>query len=84
MNLNSSEYSVIDDMIIIHWNVNKPIGTIDEQFKKLIFSNYEDINLCIEYNNNYNKSNNKNWKGSLFNQPLTLTNFLTHLIIQQC
>ena len=83
MNLNSSEYTVINDMIIIHWKVNKQIGIIDKKFKKLIFSNYDDINLYIKHNNNSNK-NNYIFQGSLFNQPVILTDSLTHFIIQQC
>ncbi len=79
MNLDSSEYTIIDDTIIIHWTVNKPIGTIDEKFKKLIFSDHADINISIQHGNNYNE--NIYLKGSLFNQSITLTNFLTHLTL---
>ena len=81
MNLNSNEYMMIgEDMIIIHWTVNKPIGTINEKIKKLIFSNYNNINICTKHNNTYNSTNKNNWKGSLFNQPITLTGSLTYLI----
>ncbi len=86
MNLNSTEYTVIGDMIIINWIVNKPIGMIDEKFKKLIFSSHEDIDSCIEQINNYALLNDytfnkfkKNWRGSYFNQPISLTDSLTHL-----
>jgi hypothetical protein len=74
MNLDSSEYTVIDDMIIIHWKVDKPIGTIDEKFKKLIFSDYNNFNICTKQNNN-----NTCWRGSQFNHSISLTNSLTHL-----
>jgi hypothetical protein len=82
MNLDLSEYTAIDDMIIIHWEVNKPIETIDKKFKKLIFSNYNDINIntLMETKNNFDYLHSANWKKSLFNQPVNLTNFLTHLI----
>ncbi len=78
MNLNSSEYTVIDDMIIIHDGVNKPIGIIDKKFKKLIFSNYNDINISIQLNNKYDFVNN-GWNSSIFNYSISLTDFLTHL-----
>ncbi len=83
MNLNLNEYTVIDDVIIIHWKVNKPIGTIDEKFKKLIFSNYDDINLCIKHNNEF-VLNNCGWNNSRFNQPVILTDSLTHLTFGFC
>jgi hypothetical protein len=79
MNLGSNEYTIIDDTIIIHWEVNKPIGKIDEKFKKLIFSNYDNINLCIKKNNNFKTINYDNWMRSKFNQSIVLTNSLTHL-----
>ncbi len=79
MNLNSNEYTVIDDMIIIHWTVRKSMGIIDEKFKKLIFSNYDDINICIEQNNCYNENYYYGWRGSKFNKPVNLTNSLIHL-----
>jgi hypothetical protein len=79
MNLQSSEYAVIGDMIIIYNYIDKQIGILDEKFKKLMFSNYDDINICIKQNNQYNSINFINWNSSLFNQPLILTNSLTHL-----
>ena len=53
MNLDSSEYNTINDTIIIHWSVNKSIGIIEDKFKKLIFSNYDDFNASIHNNNKF-------------------------------
>jgi hypothetical protein len=58
MNLKLCEDTVINDVVIIHRQVNKLIGILDEKFKKLIFSNYNDINISIQLNNEYNNNTN--------------------------
>ena len=81
MNLNSNNFTQINSTMVIHWDVNEPIDLTNHNFTQLIFSNYTDINICIEISNNYIYQYEKCWKGSEFNKSLNLTNNLkiTHL-----
>lgn len=82
MNLNPCEYSIFDDIIIIHNNVNKRIdfNKINERFCKIIFSDYDDIAICLRQNNKYNPKYFDNYIPSIFNQNIVLPNYLTNLI----
>ena len=42
-----------------------------KKYKKLIFSDYDDYEICIETNNKYETKYSKNKKHSKFNQPLS-------------
>ena len=83
--LESTEYTLNDLTIIIHSNVNEFIdfNLIDANFDKIIFSNYNDIKIFIETNNEYYYEHKNHWK-SQFNQQIILTNNLTHLTLGFC
>ena len=72
--LEQNEYTIIDNTIIINWNIDKPIepNQIDEKFNKLIFSNYLVPSISYEYSNNYIWYNQDMWIGSQFNKPINL------------
>lgn len=75
MNLNSSLYTEINSTLIIHWDVNVPIGPFKNKFSRIMFSNYDDVNIDIS-TTTYDKKYDKNWRGSRFNQSINLTNNL--------
>ena len=82
----NNDYWINEDYIIFKPEFNKSISNyihVMKNYKKLIFSNYDDYKICIStnniYNNNYYK-NYKNYKYSEFNQPiLNSLNNLTQL-----
>ena len=53
---------------------------IIKKYKKLIFSDYDDYEICIKTNNKYENKYSKNYKYSKFNKPLSNSlNNLTQL-----
>ena len=81
--LNSDEYTIWDNStIIIHSNVNKIIdfNLIYENIDKIIFSNYNNVEICIQTNDII--FNTKQY--SKFNQQIILTDNLTHLTFGMC
>ena len=89
MNLNldpSSQYTLIDSTIIIHCDVNETIEIYGDIYEQLIFSNYTNIQICIETGNKYCDKYYDYFKWSKFNQPINLTNNiqLTQLIFGHC
>lgn len=82
MNLEPCDYTLTNSILVIHRNVNKPINLnlSDRKFTQLIFSNYININDCIETENDY-KSIYDDFFDSEFNNSVELENNsqLTHL-----
>ena len=78
--LASTKYTLNNSTIIVHSNVNEFIdfNLINEYFDKIIFSDYNDVKICIETNNTYDEKYHNHWK-SRFNRLVILTNNLTHL-----
>jgi hypothetical protein len=81
--LELSDFTYCELTIIIHPNVNKFIdfNLINEDFNKIIFSDYENIEIIetnIKTYNLYDNEHKEYWE-SHFNQPIVLTNNLTHL-----
>lgn len=85
MNLEQSEYTINNSTIFIHWNINKPINLSlpNNKFTRLVFSNYDDIDICIRTNNKLIcddvKINRNKYKKSLFNNSIIFNDNLTHL-----
>ncbi len=68
-----NNYWIYEDCFIFKPNFNKPIDEyveIIKNYNKLIFSNYDDLELYIETNNEYNFDCDNDYVGSKFNQPL--------------
>ena len=67
----NNDYWINEDYIIFKPEFNKSISNyihVIKNYKKLIFSNYDDYKICISTINEHNY--NKNYKGSNFNQPI--------------
>ena len=64
-------YWIYEDSFIFKPEFNEPIDDyidIIKNYKKLIFSNYNDFKICIETNNNYINKYQNNYIDSKFNQ----------------
>lgn len=80
MNLKPCDYTIKNNILVVHWNIDKSIGIINEQFTKSIFSNYADVDICIKKHNGFDVTMpSRYWKKSRFNQPICLNDALTHL-----
>ena len=69
----NNDYWINEDYIIFKPEFNKSISNyihVIKNYKKLIFSNYDDYKICIGTNNIHKKNYNRNYKGSKFNQPI--------------
>ena len=67
-------YWIIADTIIFKPEFSHSLNEYVEiisQYKKIIFSNYNDPKIAIETNNNYDNKYNNIWNKSKFNQPLS-------------
>jgi hypothetical protein len=87
----SDYYHVHNDIIIIKHDFNLSLNIKAEDAnncKKLIFNNYDNIDICIETNNMYYSKYDNNYMGSNFNRPLanSLNNLsqLTQLTFGTC
>jgi hypothetical protein len=79
--LEPTDYTCYNSIVVVHYNIDKFIdfNLINGDFNKIIFSDYDDIEICIKINNMYDDEYYNNWTKSKFNQPIILTNNLTHL-----
>ena len=80
--LETSDYWIQDNKFIFKPEFNSSIQVyIDliSQSNELIFSNYDDINICIKTNNNYDYNYRKNYQRSKFNQKIKLPEKLLNL-----
>ena len=82
----NDDYWSYDDKFIFkpkfNESIDKYVNTI-KNYSQLIFSNYDDLEICIETNNKYLDKYRNNYKHSTFNKPLSNSlsnlNSLTHL-----
>ena len=81
-------YWIYEDKFIFKPEFNEPIDKyvdIIKNYSQLIFSNYDDLEICIETNNDYEFKYNHKFIESRFNQQLSneLDNLtcLTHLTL---
>ena len=84
-------YWIYKDSIIFRPKYNKPLCNyieIIKKYKKIIFSNYDDLEICIETNNIDINKYDINYVRSRFNHPLknSLSDLinLTHLTFGNC
>jgi len=66
-------YWISNTSIIFKPEFNEPLNNhiqITSQYNKLIFSDYDDLDSCLETNNKYNIKHKNSYKGSQFNQEL--------------
>ena len=80
------KYYIDNDTIIFNYEFNEPLDKyieIIKNYKKLIFSDYDDYKICIETNNKWILEYDSHYKHSKFNRPLTNSldglNMLTQL-----
>lgn len=77
--LNEQDYTIINDILVIHSDVFKPgpidLNAIKKNFTKVIFANAPDISSCALLNND-----ECHHHGSIFSCVLNLKNGITHLI----
>ena len=69
----NKNYWIYDDSFIFKPEFNKPIDCYIQviiNYNKLIFSIYNDLEICIEKNNEYIIKYNNKYNSSKFNQPL--------------
>ena len=77
--IETSDYWILNDKFIFGPEFDSSIQAyinLISQSNELIFSNYDDVNICINTNNNYDSyydSNyGKNYQESKFNQKIEL------------
>ena len=75
----TNNFTIISDTLYIHREFNESIdlNLISGDHTKIIFSNYNDIQYCIKYNNL--NCGGRHYKISEFNSIIILPNNLTHL-----
>jgi hypothetical protein len=67
------DYWIYDDYFIFKPEFNGSLYhyvDIISNYNKLIFSNYDDVEICVKTNNKYNRDYEKNYTYSKFNQPI--------------
>ncbi len=80
--MDEKNYWTYGDYFIFKPEFNEPIDDyieIIKNYTKLIFSNYDDLDICIKTKNEYFNEYNKNFVKSKFNQPIEGLNNLTQL-----
>ena len=87
----NDDYWIHEDKFIFKPDFNEPIDKyidIIKNYSQLIFSDYDDLKICVETNNEYLIKYRENYKYSVFNKPLSnsLNNLssLTHLTFGDC
>ena len=81
-----NNYWIVDDLIIFKSEFNEELidyYDIISKYSKIIFSNYNDMSIAIETNNNYEKKYKNKYVKSKFNKKIDLSKNinLTHLIL---
>ena len=79
----TKNYWIINDKLIFKYGFNSPldeyIGVIGK-YNKLLFSNYDDLEILTKKNNVYYYEFENNYKKSCFNFPISnLPNCLAYL-----
>ena len=68
-----TKYHIKDNCIYFNCNFNEPLDNYTDIIKNctcIVFSNYDDYDVCIKIKNQYEEKYYKNYKHSKFNQPL--------------
>ena len=80
--IETTDYWLIDNKIIFKPKFNSSLGVYDHilsQCNELVFSNYDDVLICVETLNKYTNKYHKNFKTSKFYQKVQLPTNLTSL-----
>ena len=80
-------YLLSDNKIIFKPDFNEPIDKYFEIISKcngIIFGNYDELEIVLETNNIYNVKYDNNYKDSLFNQKIILSNKIINLFFSNC
>ena len=75
------DYWIVDNKFIFKPEFNKSIIKYIDVISNcdtLVFSNYDDVNICIQ-TNDFDKKNYDNYKGSKFNQEVKLPENITQI-----
>lgn len=78
----TTDYWIYEDILIFKPKFNKNLDqykNITKNFNKIIFSNYDDLELVLETGNKYNSEYNNNYVCNKFNQPINLDEKLEYL-----
>jgi len=70
----NTKYLIKDGIMCFNWDFDEPFDDYTDIMKncsQIIFSNYDNYELCIKTKNRYDLKCYKNYKGNKFNQPLT-------------
>lgn len=73
--IETEDYQIFDNKFIFKPDFNSSIDIyfhLISNHDELIFSDYDDINVCVKTNNIYNKKYHHNCKLSEFNQKIEL------------
>ena len=73
--IETSDYWIQDNKFIFKPEFNSSVQVyIDliSELDELIFSNYDDVNICVGTNNKYDENYKKNYKQSKFNCQVEL------------
>ncbi len=79
----TNDYWIVDNKLIFKPIFKKPISNYYDLISSnniLIFSNYNNVNICIETNNKYDLKYNYHFSLSNFNHPIELPQNITHLV----
>jgi hypothetical protein len=79
--IETEDYWITDNKFVFKPQFNDYIDKYNELIRNhntLIFSNYNNLNICLE-KNNLEDIHNNNYKNSKFNKLIVLLNNLTHL-----
>ena len=80
--IETKDYWIIEDQFIFKPHFDSSINVyknIIQQYNKLVFSDYDDVYICIETNNKYDYEYSGNFIKSKFNHQVNLLLNLTHI-----
>ena len=80
--METKDYWIYKNKIIFKPDFNAKLDDYQDiiiKYNELIFSDYDDYNITIKTNNEYQEEYIKNYKSSKFNQEITITENVTHL-----
>ena len=77
------KYWIYEDYFIFKPDFNEPIDNyigIIKNYNKLIFSNYDDLEITIKTKNKYFHKYDKHYANSKFNQPVEGLIFIKNIL----
>ena len=80
--IETNDYWILDNKLIFKPKFNESIEKyydLISNYDTLIFSNYNDVNICIETNNKYEYNYRYEYNKSEFNKKVELPINITHL-----